>query len=137
VALADQQRMATQMALLAQVHLARLQYQGALRQFERADVIARADHDIAAHVARREQAQTQTKLDRVSHQAAAILSQLRRYQALAQVHASAGKLQATLGLEPTVAANQAASLSELTGAVRSALQHWNTLPLKTATTRGQ
>ena len=100
VALADQQRMATQMALLAQVHLARLQYQGALKQFERADLIATVDHDIAGHVAKREQAQTQTKLDRVSYQAAAILSQLRRYQALAQMHAAAGKLQATLGLEP-------------------------------------
>lgn len=132
VALADQQRMATQMALLAQVHLARLQYQGALKQFERADVIAKVDHDIAGHVAKREQAQTQTKLDRVSHQTAAILSQLRRYQALAQVHAAAGKLQATLGLEPAVVAGRSASLPELTEAVRLALQQWNTLPQKAA-----
>lgn len=132
VALADQQRMATQMALLAQVHLARLQYQGALKVFDRADVIARVDTDIAGHASRREQAQTQAKLERVAHQTASILSQLRRYQSLAHVHAAAGKLQATLGLEPAVAADRAASLPELTQEVRRALAQWDSLPLTIA-----
>lgn len=121
VALADQQRMATQMALLTQVHVARLQYRNALHQFERADAIWLVDKEIASQVSSREQAQTQTKLDRVSHNTAAIVSQLRRYQALAQMQAAAGKLQATLGLEPAMPDGQAMSLQALTKAVASLL----------------
>jgi outer membrane protein TolC len=125
VALAEQQRITTQMALLAQVHIARLQYENALLQFERADAIWKVDRDIANHAANREQAQTQTKLDRVANQTAAILSQLRRYQALAQVNAAAGKLQATLGLEPAIEGSQDMSLPKLTEAVRVALSQWD------------
>jgi hypothetical protein len=121
VALADQQRMATQMALLTQVHVARLQYRNALHQFERADAIWKVDSDIAAQVANREQAQTQSKLDKVTNHAASILSQLRRYQALAQMQAAAGKLQATLGMEPVIQGGQEMSLSELTHAVTASL----------------
>lgn len=134
VALAEQQRMATQMALLAQVHLARLHYRNALRQFERADTIWKVDNDIAEHVARREQAQTQTQLDRVGNQTAAILSLLRRYQALAQVQAAAGKLQATLGMEPVAEANASAPLAELTAAVGAALRQWDAAQLQQAAT---
>lgn len=132
VALADQQRMATQMALLAQVHIARLHYLHALRQLERADALWKVDTDIAAHVAHREQAQTQTKLDRVANQTAAILSQLRRYQALAQVHAAAGKLQATLGMEPAIAGSQGMSLAELTQAVAASSRQGDALQLSAA-----
>jgi len=123
VALADQRRMMTQMAILTQVRIARLQYRNALRQFERADAIWKVDSQIATHVANREQAQTQTQLDRVVHQTTAILSQLRRYQALAQAHASASKLQATLGLEPAV--SDGLPLSQLTQAVGAALRQWD------------
>jgi outer membrane protein TolC len=122
VALADQQRMTTQMALLAQVHIARLQFLHALRQLDRADAIAQVDSDIATHMSHREQAQTQTKLDRVAHQTAAILSQLRRYQALAQMHAAAGKLQATLGLEPAIKGDDAIASGAVTQAVSASLQ---------------
>jgi outer membrane protein TolC len=125
VALADQRRMATQMAVLAQVHVARLQYGNAVRQFERADAIWKVDSGIADHIAKREQAQTQTKLDRVSNQTAAILSQLRRYHALSQVHAAASKLQATLGLEPAIDGSDAMPLPQLTQAVATSLQQWD------------
>jgi outer membrane protein TolC len=132
-ALAEQQRMATQMAVLAQVHVARLQYLGALRQFERADAIYNVDRDIAQQVGRREEAQTLTKLDRVSQQATTILSLLRRYQALAQVHAAAGKLQATLGLEPVVGQTRSASLADLTRTVAEAMRQWDEAPQQLAT----
>ncbi|RZJ08464.1 MAG: TolC family protein [Rubrivivax sp.] len=136
-ALAEQQRVATQMALLAQVHVARLQYLGALRQFERADSIYKVDSDISQQIARREDAQTLTKLDRVAQQTTTILSLLRRYQTLAQVHAAAGKLQATLGLEPVVAQPRNVSLTELTGIVAAAMRQWDDTPKQVAATREQ
>lgn len=49
VALADQKRMATQMAVLTQLHVARLQYAGAAYQFQWADAIAQVDTRIATH----------------------------------------------------------------------------------------
>ena len=132
VALADQKRMATQMAVLTQVHVARQHYANAVRQFERADAIWLVDREIASHVARREEAQTQTKLDRVSNQTAAILSQLRRYQALAQVNTAASRLQATLGLEPAIDATADQPLAELTAAVGDSLKAWNAGQLEKA-----
>ena len=121
IAVADQRRMATQMAVLSQVHIGRLQYANAFRQYERADAIARVDGEISAHIANRERAQTQTKLDRVANQTSFILSQLRRYQALAQVHAAASKLQATLGLEPVIDGSRDMPLAALSQVVANSL----------------
>lgn len=125
VTLADQRRMTTQMALLTQVHIARLQYRNALRQLDRANAIWKVDSTIAGHIGHLEMAQTQSKLDRVASQTTAILSQLRRYQALAQAQAAAGKLQATLGMEPDIADSQEMPLAQLSQAIGSALQQWD------------
>lgn len=124
VALADQKRLATQMAVLSQVHIARLQYANAARQFERADAIASVNSRIMRHVVNQERAENQTRLERVSQQTAAILSQLRRYQALSNAQAAASRLQASLGLEPTVAGTDSMPLDALTAAVRQSLQAW-------------
>jgi outer membrane protein TolC len=125
VALAEQRKVATQMAVLTQVHLARLQYQNAQRQLERAEAIWKVDSQIASQIANREQAQTQTKLDLVANRTEVILSQLRRYQALAQVHAAAGKLQATLGLDPAIADSRDMSLRDLTLRLDKAMRQWS------------
>jgi outer membrane protein TolC len=135
VALAEQQRMTTQMALLAQVHLARLQYGNALHQFERAQAIAKVDADISDIMTKRTQAQAGNQLDLVAQQTAAILSELRRYQALAQMQEAAGKLQATLGLEPAIDAGVATPLAQLTQAVAASLHEDKTAPLQTADAR--
>ena len=114
VALADQRRIAAQMATLAQVHVARLQYASAYQQFIRADAIYAVDDRIGKIIGAGERAQTQSKLDRVSSDTTTILSLLRRYQALAQLHAAASKLQATMGLEPEVPSVRESSLAQLT-----------------------
>ncbi|MBS0370751.1 MAG: TolC family protein [Proteobacteria bacterium] len=125
VALADQKRLATRMAVLAQLHVARLQYANALKQLKRAEAIWKADADIASHTARREEAETVGRLDVVSNRTAAILSQLRRYQALAQAQAAANKLQATLGMEPAIKGSRDMPLAELSKAVGQSLRSWN------------
>ena len=113
VAVADQRRVATQMAVLAQIHIARLQYISAYQQFLRADAIYSVDERISRIIGAGETAQTQSKLDRVSSNTTTILSLLRRYQALALMHAAASKLQATMGAEPNVPGVQDVSLDEL------------------------
>jgi outer membrane protein TolC len=125
VALANQRRMAMQMAVLSQVHIARQQYANTAHQYERADAIAQVDDRIAQHVANRADAQKQSALDRIWQQSTAVLSQLRRYQALSNAQAAASRLQATLGMEPVINGSSDMPLTELTAAVAQSLQTWN------------
>lgn len=125
ISLADQRRVATQMAVLAQVHIARLQYANALQQYDRADAIWQVDDRLNAQNTNRAEAQTTSKLDTVASNTSAILSLLRRYQALSVANAAASKLQATLGMEPQVGDLQQQSLAQLQNAVSLSLQQWD------------
>jgi outer membrane protein TolC len=127
VTLADQRRMATQLAVVTQVHLARLQLLNARNQFERADAIYTTDLKIADLVRNRENAQAQSKLDSVSNATAAILSLLRRYQALAQVQSAENRLLASMGLEPQIGSTSELSLEELTAQLKEHGTPWNQL----------
>lgn len=127
VELADQRRLATQMAVLAQVHIGRLQLANTVKQFERADAIWNTDRRIAEHMSNSEMAQTQTKLDAVANQTTAILSLLRRYQALAQVHAAEAKLQSTLGVEPAIGSVDETTLTALGQQIRDSATAWKNL----------
>jgi len=125
VSLANQRRMATQMAVLSQLHIARLQYANTARQYQRADAIAGVDSRIASHIANQAEAQKQSALDRISQQSTAVLSQLRRYQALSNAQAAASRLQATLGMEPAITGSSSMPLDQLSSAVGQSLQAWN------------
>jgi len=125
VKLADQRRITAQMTVLTQVHLSRLQYQIAYKQYMRADEIWQADAKIAMHIKNRGTAETQGKLEQVANSTTAILSLLRRYQSLAQLQASASKVQATLGLEPVLGSVSDMPLEQLTKEVGAAMAGWN------------
>lgn len=130
--LADQRRMAQQMALIAQVHLARQEFITAKSQFHRADAIWSVDNQLFELTSRGEAAQTQSLLNTVASRTAAILSLLRRYQALAQAHTAASKLQATLGLEPAIGNLDETSLEDLRKLVVRALLTWESSASETA-----
>ncbi|MCC2961181.1 TolC family protein [Massilia sp. IC2-278] len=125
VKLADQRRIASQMTVITQVHLARLQYQIAYRQYLRADQIWQADAKIAEHVKNREAAEAQSKLEQVANGTTAILSLLRRYQSLAQLQSAGSRLQATVGLEPVLGSVSELSLEQLTGEVGNSMRNWS------------
>ncbi len=119
VALADQRRVTVQMAVLAQMHLARLYYANSLKQFRRADAIWSVDERINQHGANRAKAESQGKLEQVANNTTAILSLLRRYQALSLAHAAASKLQAVLGVEAVRASQVSLPLAELSAAIEA------------------
>ena len=125
VKLADQRRVAAQMTVLTQVHLARLQYQIALRQYVRADQIWQADAKIAEHVKNRETVEAQSKLEQVANSTTAILSLLRRYQSLAQLQGAAGKVQSTIGMEASLPGTSTTPLDQLTHEVAASMRDWN------------
>ena len=118
IALADQRRVTAHAAVIAQLHLARLQVANADTQLDRAEQIFTVDRRLADLIANRESAQQQSKLDRVSGEVAAILSQLRFYQAQSQLHAAQARLEATLGVEPVIGSVTELSLPELTRQLR-------------------
>ena len=118
---ADQRRLAAHVAVIAQVHVAREQLGGAQRQFERADTLWQLDSRLAELTAKREQAAAGSKLDRVAAQTTAIVSLLRRYQAMAQWHAAASRLQATLGVDPLPQSSDDLTLDALRAEVRQRL----------------
>lgn len=124
VALADQRRVATQMAVLAQVHLARLQYVHSCHQYERSHAIWQVDSRIAAQIDNQAQIGKQSALDSIANRTTSILSLLRRYQAAAQANAADSKLQASLGLEPQLPDIEATPLPELINVVRASLEEW-------------
>lgn len=133
VALADQRRVAAQAAVLAQVHLSRLQVINARSQFDRADAIYATDIQIAEVMRNRQMVAAQSKLDVVSTETSSILSLLRRYQALAQVQVAENRLAATLGLEPQIGSVSELSLKELTAQILDHKAPWQQLKQKAVT----
>jgi len=125
--LADARRKALEMALIAQVHVAVNQFDGARQQFDRADAIWRVDERMLALAESGQAARTDTQLNLVANHTAAILSLLRRYQALANLHAAAGKMQTTLGLEPALGDLDQMPLPDLTREIERGLAQWQTL----------
>ena len=88
------------------------------------DALWKIDQQIHVHSTNRETAELQARLERISNNTAAIVSLLRRYQALAQVYAAESRLQATMGVDPGVARVGAMTLPELTEAVDRAYGGW-------------
>jgi len=124
--LAVQRRMAMQMTVLGQVHLARLQYENAARVLERSVALANADKKIEKFTADGASTGTQSQAEMVAAQSVSIISEMRRYQAIAQLYAANGRLQASLGFEPNLSDIQNTSLADLTKQVGEAMAQWQT-----------
>lgn len=127
VALADQRRLAMQMSVLTQMHLARIALVNAKSQFARADSILGVDNKIGEMIQSQGAAQTMSQLEVVSNATSSILSVLRRYQALSQVQVAENRLMATLGLEPKIDSVGQMSLSQLTTQLRQQANPWGAL----------
>jgi outer membrane protein TolC len=123
--LAQQRRVALQMALLAQVHIARLELASSHRQLELAERIWSLDQGIKRHTTNRAQAEAESELAEVAAETASIVGMLRRYQALADFNVATSALQATLGLEIDLTSVDDLSLAELTHAITGWRNGWH------------
>jgi len=97
---ADKRRLALRMAVLAQVHVSRQQYENAVRQFVRADALYLVERKIASATAQRQENDAQSTLERIGSATSAIAAELRRYQTLSQAEGALGRMEATLGIDP-------------------------------------
>jgi len=110
---AEARRMAVQMVVLSQLHLAKHHYHDALRQFERAESIYIVDRHLSELALSQERTQMGSPLERISRDVTRILSSVRMYQAMARVNEASGQIQTTLGLEPNIGSLDEASLASL------------------------
>ena len=123
--LAAHKRMLMQMAVVSQVYLSKIQLDNAYKLYQRSAEIEKVDLNIARITANNEREGSASQAEKVAADASAILSRLRKYQALAQVFAASARLQATAGLEPDIGSVDEIALSDLSSLVRKTHEQWN------------
>lgn len=123
--LAEYKRMMVQMAVISQVYLAKMQLDASLQIYKRSDDIDKVDSKIAKMTAEKEREGSASKAERVAADASAIVSRLRKYQALSQLFAASGKMQATAGLEPDLPSLPDTPLREVSLLVKQSIDTWN------------
>jgi outer membrane protein TolC len=118
-------RMALQMSVLTQVHLANHDYLDSKHQFKRAESIYQVDKELADVISKQQRADLVSDLDRISANVTYILSTVRLYQAVAKVQEAESRVQATLGFEPVFESLDDLDLQALRQVVRSSLDRWS------------
>jgi outer membrane protein TolC len=118
-------RMALQMSVLTQVHLANHDYLDSKHQFKRAESIYKVDKELADVISKQQRADLVSDLDRISANVTYILSTVRLYQAVAKVQEAESRVQATLGFEPVFDSLDDLDLQALRQVVRSSLDRWS------------
>jgi outer membrane protein TolC len=123
--LAQQKRMMVQMAVISQVYLAKMGLESSLQLYRRSAEIDQVDSKISKITADKEKEGAASQAERVAADASAIISKLRKYQALSQLFAASGKMQATAGLEPDVTSLNEIGLKDLTNTIKVSFDRWN------------
>lgn len=123
--LANQRRMMAQMAVISQVYLAKQQLGFADEIYRRSVEIDEVDSKIAKITHEKFREGDASEAEKIAADASAILSRLRKYQALSQLYAASSRLQATAGLEPDIGSVNDVSLSELSTVMQKTFQRWN------------
>ncbi|HBI83269.1 TolC family protein [Orrella sp. NBD-18] len=118
-------RMMVQMALIGQVYVARQQLENAETLYLRSAEIDEVDTRIAIITSDKENEGSVSDAEKVAANASAVISKLRKHQALTQFFLASGKLQSTTGLEPDLDSLNSVSLEELTNAIGKSFEQWN------------
>jgi len=122
---AQQKRMAMQMAAISQVHLVKQQVESALQLYRLSSDIDAVDSRLAKLAVDREKQGATSKAERVAAESSAIVSRLRKYQALSAVFTASSKMQSTAGLEPEIGSIDSTPLSQIELAVKQSFERWN------------
>jgi outer membrane protein TolC len=123
--LASQKRMMVQMAIISQVHLSKIQLGNTSHIYKRAADIDLVDGRIAKITAQKYKEGAASQAEKVAADASYIVSKLRKYQALSQLFAASGKMQATTGMEPHFESLDEISLTDMTSKVKESFVTWN------------
>lgn len=121
----ETQRQALSMAVLAQLHVARANYQEALRSYKSAEEIYQIDQRL------NEQLQASAEGNRVGELAViqgelnAVQSALQRDQSYAELNNSLGQIYVSAGMDPLPESVPDDNIAALTSAISQVMQSWN------------
>ncbi|HTH67838.1 TolC family protein [Rhodanobacter sp. T12-5] len=122
--LAREQRLALNMAVLTQVHVAYIDYTSRKQQFELTRQLSDVEQRILEHTRNATQANAQGKLAEIRAATSALMSELKLYQSYAAYQGAYGQMVATLGLDPVPAAVASHDLPTLEQAIRDTEKQW-------------
>lgn len=120
----EEQRLATSMAVLTQVHIARIRYEQSLKSFELAGLY----NDVALRI--QDQTRNSAQLQRISELSLireslnALLAELRRDVAYADLQNSFGRVFMTMGLDLVPENYTDGSLADLKGDIAKRFSQW-------------
>jgi hypothetical protein len=117
--------MMVQMAIISQVHLSKIQLGNTSHIYRRAAEIDSVDGRIAKVTTARYIEGVASQAEKVAADASYIVSKLRKYQALSQLFAASGKMQATMGMEPHFESLDDITLKDMTTQVSESFTRWN------------
>ncbi|MEJ2611342.1 MAG: TolC family protein [Candidatus Thiodiazotropha sp.] len=123
-ALADEQRLATSMAVLTQVHLAKVRFEQARNSYKLADQYL----DVASRIYQQSKDATQNKrsseLDLIRESLNTVLAELRRDVAYADLQNSYGKVFVTMGMDLVPENYTQTSLKDLSSKISERFARW-------------
>jgi len=122
--LAREQRLALNMAVLTQVHVAWIDYTSHRQQFELTRQLNEVEQRILTHTRNAAQADAQGKLAEIRAATSALMSALKLYQSYADCQGAYGQMVASLGLDPVPATVTSHDLPTLEQAIRDTEQRW-------------
>ncbi len=118
-------RLAMDMAILTQIHLAWHQYQEDVRKLKWAENIDAIDQRILHHVGTLAGENTQTRLEHIHAAAGAIFSRLQLYQTYAEAQNSVGRMFVSIGVDLSPTVEDRMEVADLARHLREATREWN------------
>lgn len=97
--LADAQRMALNMAVMSQVHVAWLDYQSLVKEYDRAKQLADIGTEIHTRMKDRRSGNVQSRMEEIKSATSALTEELRMFRSYAGLQEAYGRVHATLGLD--------------------------------------
>ncbi|MDO1530355.1 TolC family protein [Fulvimonas sp. R45] len=122
--LAREQRLALNMAVLTQVHVAWIDYNSRRTQFELTRQLNDVEQRILEHTRNATEASAEGKLAEIRAATSALMSELRLYQNYAAFQGAYGQMIASLGLDPVPAKVTGYDLPTLSKAIRDTESEW-------------
>ncbi|OQX34366.1 MAG: hypothetical protein B0D91_12660 [Oceanospirillales bacterium LUC14_002_19_P2] len=122
--LTDARRMAVNMAVVAQVHLAWQHYRNTLNRYQRAGELNGIDQDIARLTRQAMSHQAASDIERIQSEARALRSAMNRLLAYAEAQDAWGAMLFSLNLDPVPEDYQQWSVADISHALDSTYAHW-------------
>ncbi|MBA8737201.1 transporter [Chromobacterium violaceum] len=120
----DSQRLALSMAVLTQVHVAYLDFQGKARQYQLEHELSGVDQAIYQQTRNAVESGASARLQGILADANAVFSSLRLYQSYGDLQNAYGLMGASLGLDPMPATTKGYDLASLSQALKGAESQW-------------